>query len=96
MPGSENTWLTNNLPTSLAKSTTDKRLKNLELTGPQRSTLNANLEKVTTWWAQQNDKAVGQIQKAAVMTGIPAYMINSNVNTDSLLKVLTAAITMTC
>ena len=58
--------------------------------------LNTNLDKVNNWWSQQNDEAASQIQKVAVMTGIPASMINSNVNTDSLLKVLTAAITMTC
>ena len=87
---------TSNLPSSLAKTAVDKWLKNLDISNAQRSTLTTNLEKVTAWWSQQNDKAVGQIQKVAVMTGIPAYMINANVNTDSLLKVLTVAITMTC
>ena len=39
--------------------------------------------------------SVGQIHKVAVMTGIPATMLTANVNMDGLLRVLTAAITMT-
>ena len=84
------------MPNSLAKTPIDKWLKNFELSGPQRSTFNANLERVNNWWSQQNDKAVDQIQKVAVMTGIPAPIINANVNADRLLKVLTAPITVTC
>ena len=78
------------------KTPNEKWLKNLELSGPQRSTLNANLEKVNTWWGQQNEKAVDQLQKVAVTTGIPTPMLTANMNADSLLKILTAAITMTC
>ena len=84
------------MPNSLAKTPIDKWLKNFELSGPQRSTFNANLERVNNWWSQQNDKAVDQIQKVAVMTRIPAPIINANVNADRLLKVLTAPITVTC
>ena len=98
VPGSENTWLQNDLPRSLAKTIVEKWLKNLDISSAQRSTLNTYLEKATNWWSQQNDNAVGQIHKVAVMTGIPASMITSNVNIDYLLnaKVLTVAITMTC
>ena len=95
VPGSENTWLAKNQPKSMAKTPMEKWLKNLDLSNAQRATLTANLEKVNTWWQQQSEDAVGQIHKVAVMTGIPATMISSNVNMDSLLQVLTAAITMT-
>ena len=57
--------------------------------------MTSNLEKVNTWWEGQKEDAVGQVHKVAVMTGIPATMLTSNVNMDGLLKVLTAAITMT-
>ena len=96
IPGQQSTWLAANLPNSLAKTPIDKWLKSLELSGPERSTLNTDLEKVNNWWGQQNETALAQLQKVAVMTGIPAPMITANVNADSLLEILTAAITMTC
>ena len=82
-------------PTALAKTQVEKWLKNLDISSAQRSTLNSNLEKVNAWWEQQAEEAVSQVHKVAVMTGIPATMLNANVNMDGLLKVLTAAITMT-
>ena len=95
MPGSENSWLVNNKPPSLAKTTVDKWVKNLEISPAQRSTLTTNLEKVFAWWNGQGEEAIQQLQKVAVMTGVPATMIGSNVNMDSILRVLTAALTMT-
>ena len=95
VPGSENSWLQTHRPTSLAKTLIEKWVKNLDISNAQPSTLTSNLEKVNTWWEGQKEDAVGQVHKVAVMTGIPATMLTSNVNMDGLLKVLTAAITMT-
>ena len=95
MPGSENSWLVNNRPSSLAKTRIDAWIKSLDISPSQRSTLTTNLEKVFAWWNGQGDEAIQQVQKVAVMTGVPATMIGANVNMDSILKVLTAALTMT-
>ena len=95
MPGSENSWLLNNKPPSLAKNTVDRWVKSLDISPSQRSTLTTNLEKVFAWWNSQGEEAIQQVQKVAVMTGVPATMIGANVNMDSILKVLTAALTMT-
>ena len=74
----------------------EKCFKNLDISSAQGFTLNTNFEKVNRWWFQQNDEAVAQIHKVAVIIGSPAAMINANVNMDSLRKVFTAAITMSC
>ena len=95
VPGSENSWLTANRPPSMAKNTVEKWVKNLDISSAQRSTLTTNLEKVFAWWNDQGEDAIQKLQKVAVMTGIPATMIGSNVNMDSTLRVLTATITMT-
>ena len=79
----------------MAKNTMEKWVKNLDISPSQRSTLTTNLEKVFVWWNDQGEDAIQQLQKVAVMTGVPATMIGSNVNMDSILRVLTAAITMT-
>ena len=79
----------------MAKNPVERWFKNLDVSPAQRSTLNANLEKVFAWWNEQGEDAIKTIQKVAVMTGIPATMIGSNVNMDSILRVLTVAITMT-
>ena len=79
----------------MAKNTVEKWVKNLDISPAQRSTLTTNLEKVFVWWNDQGEDAIQQLQKVAVMTGVPATMIGSNVNMDSILRVLTAAITMT-
>ena len=95
MPGTENSWLLANKPPSLAKTSIDRWVKTLDISPSQRTTLNTNLEKVFAWWNSQGDEAIQQVQKVAVMTGVPATMIGANVNMDSALKVLTAALTMT-
>ena len=95
MPGSENSWLLNNKPPSLAKNTVDRWVKSLDISPSQTSTLTTNLEKVFAWWNSQGEEAIQQVQKVAVMTGVPATMIGANVNMDSVLKVFTAALTMT-
>lgn len=79
----------------MAKNTVEKWIKSLDITPVQRSTLTTNLKKVFAWWNEQGEEAIQQLQKIAVMTGVPATMIGSNVNMDSILRVLTAAITMT-
>ena len=95
MPGTENSWLLANKPPSLAKTSIDRWVKTLDISPSQRTTLTTNLEKVFAWWNTQGDEAIQQVQKVAVMTGVPATMIGANVNMDSVLKVLTAALTMT-
>ena len=63
LPGQENAWLKDNMPSSLAKKAIETWIKGLGLLGPQRSTLNTNTEKVNTWRGQQNEHAVDKIEK---------------------------------
>ena len=95
VPGSENSWLNQNRPPSMAKNRVEQWVEGPGITPVQRSTLTTNLEKVFAWWSEQGEEAIPQLQKVAVMTGVPATMIGTNVNMESILRVLTAAITMT-
>ena len=54
------------------------------------------MEKTETWWSQQPAGAVDTVQKVAIMMGIPFSLMQKNLDVNSLAKVLTVAITMTC
>jgi len=51
--------------------------------------------KTETWWAMHPAEAPATVQKVAVMMGIPITMLNKNFNATNLIKILTAAISMT-
>ena len=83
------------MPTGLADRTFAKWPKELQLSEVQRNVLTANIAKADTWWANQPAEAVETIQKVAVMMGIPVTLLQKNFNATNLIKVLTAAISMT-
>ena len=60
------------------------------LSDVQRNVLTTNITKTETWWAE----ALETVQKVAVMS-IPVTMLNKNFNATNLMKILTAAISMT-
>ena len=95
IPHMSNTWLTDNVPTGLADRTFAKWPKELQFSEVQRNVLTANIAKADTWWANQPAEAVETIQKVAVMMGIPVTLLQKNFNATNLIKVLTAAISMT-
>ena len=90
IPTTANSWLTENMPTGLADRTYAKWLKDLPLSDVQRNVLTTNITKTETWWAE----ALETVQKVAVMS-IPVTMLDKNFNATNLMKILTAAISMT-
>ena len=78
------------MPTGLADRTYAKWLKDLPLSDVQRNVLTTNITKTETWWAE----ALETVQKVAVMS-IPVTMLDKNFNATNLMKILTAAISMT-
>ena len=83
------------MPTGLADRTFAKWLKDLQLSDAQKTVLTTNIIKMETWWAKQPAEALETIQKVAVMMGIPVTLLSKNFNASNLIKVLTAAISMT-
>ena len=83
------------MPTGLADRTFAKWLKDLQLSDAQKTVLTTNIIKMETWWAKQPAEALETIQKVAVMLGIPVTLLSKNFNASNLIKVLTAAISMT-
>ena len=94
-PRLSNVWLTDNLPSGLADRTFAKWLKDLPVSGAQRSFLVSNIAKADAWWSNQPADAIETVQKVAVMMGIPVCQLQKNFNAMNLIKVLTVAITMT-
>ena len=88
-------WLTDHMPTGLADRTFPKWLKELPLSDVQRTVLTTNTTKTETWWGKQPAEAIETFQKVAVMMGIPVTMLSKNFNASNLIRVLTAAISMT-
>jgi len=93
-PGSVNQWLVDNQPSSLTETQYKKWLKDLKLPPHKQETLEKQLEKVTTWWNNQQDDAVKTIQRASVAMGIDPCK-HKNASTDKIvLKVMTVAMLM--
>ena len=69
-PGSVNTWLVDNQPSSLTETQYKKWLKDLKLPQHKQDTLEKQLEKVNEWWQNQPDDASKTIQRASVAMGI--------------------------
>ena len=95
VPATSNTWLEENMPNTLAVRSFQKWLKELPITEHQQSVLNTNISKTETWWAKQPAESLEQVQKVAVMMGVPITMLDKNFDALNLMKLLTAAISMT-
>jgi type II secretory pathway component PulJ len=93
-PGSVNQWLVDNQPSSLTETQYKKWLKDLKLPQHKQDTLEKQLEKVSTWWHNQQDDAVKTIQRASVAMGIDPCK-HKNASTDEIvLRVMTVAMLM--
>jgi len=95
VPTTSNSWLADNMRTSLADRPFAKCLKELPLSDVQRTVLTTSIAKTDTWWGRQPVEAIETVHRVAVMMGIPVTMLNKNFNASNLIKVLTAAISMT-
>ena len=93
-PGSVNSWLVDNQPSSLTETQYKKWLKDLKLPQHKQDTLEKQLEKVLEWWQQQPDDAAKTLQRASVAMGIDPCK-HKNATTDEIvLKVMTVAMLM--
>ena len=93
-PGSVNTWLVDNQPSSLTESQYRKWLKDLKLPQHKQDTLEKQLEKVNEWWQNQPDDASKTIQRASVAMGIDPCKHKGATTDDIVLKVMTVALLM--
>ena len=83
-----------NQPSLLTETMYKKWLKDLKLPPHKQETLEKQLEKVATWWNNQQDDAVKTIQRASVAMGIDPCK-HKNASTDEIvLKVMTVAMLM--
>eukprot|EP00435_Cladocopium_sp_Y103_P045929 s2941_g13.t1 len=95
-PLTQNSWLKDNTPTSVAVRSYNQWYKDLNLTPAQRATVERNLAKVEESWQNQPESAVDTVQRTALVVGIPVSILKGNFNETSLVKVLTIALTMSC
>ena len=72
-----------------------KWLKELPLSDPKRKVLTDNIAKTETWWSNQPSEAIETVERVAVMMGIPASLLGKNYDALSLLRAMTAAISLT-
>ena len=79
------------MPPGLAIRAFNKWLRDLPISGAQRTVLMTNIAKTETWWERQPAEALETVQ----MMGIPVGMLNKNFDASNLIKHLTAAISMT-
>ena len=79
------------MPPGLAIRAFNKWLRDLPISGAQRTVLMTNIAKTETWWERQPAEALETVQ----MMGIPVGMLNKNFDASNLIKLLTAAIRMT-
>ena len=93
-PGSVNTWLVDNQPSSLSETQYKKWLKDLKLPQHKQDTLEKQLEKVNEWWQNQPDDASKTIQRASVAMGIDPCKHKGATTDDIVLKVMTVALLM--
>ena len=93
VPTTSNSWLEENMPTAwlIEPLQSGSRISNCRtLKRPSSRRI-----KMETWWAKQPAEALETIQKVAVMMGIPVTLLSKNFNASNLIKILTAAISMT-
>ena len=93
-PGSVNTWLVDNQPTSLSDTQYTKWVKALKLPQPKQDILEKNLEKVNEWWQNQPDDASKTIQRASVAMGIDPCKHKGASTDEVVLKVMTVTLLM--
>jgi len=93
-PGSVNSWLVDNQPSSLTETQYKKWLKDLKLPQPKQDTLEKHLEKVKEWWQNQPDDASKTIQRASVAMGIDPCKHKGATTDEIVLKVMTVALLM--
>ena len=93
-PGSVNSWLVDNQPSSLTETQYKKWLKDLKLPQPKQDTLEKHLEKVKEWWQNQPDEASKTIQRASVAMGIDPCKHKRATTDETVLKVMTVALLM--
>jgi hypothetical protein len=79
------------MPPGLAIRAFNKWLRDLPISEAQRTVLMTNIAKTETWWERQPAEALETVQ----MMGIPVGMLNKNFDASNLIKLLTAAISMT-
>ena len=95
VPSTTNQWLLDHRPDTLAVRAFNKWLRDLPISEPKRSVLTTNMEKMEKWWDKQPADAIHQIERVAVMMGIPVNLLGKNYEVLNLLRVMTAAITLT-
>ena len=93
-PGSVNSWLVDNQPSSLTETQYKKWLKDLKLPQHKQDTLEKQLEKVNEWWQNQPDDASKTIQRASVAMGIDPCKHKGATTDEIVLKVMTVALLM--
>ena len=93
-PGSVNSWLVDNQPSSLTETQYKKWLKDLKLPQPKQDTLEKHLDKVKEWWQNQPDDASKTIQRASVAMGIDPCKHKGATTDEIVLKVMTVALLM--
>ena len=90
-----NPWLAQHMPSTLAVRAFNKWLKELPLSEPKRKVLTDNIAKTEEWWAHQPSEAIETVERVAVMMGIPVSLLGKNYDALNLLRVMTAAISLT-
>ena len=89
-----NPWLAQHMPSTLAVRAFNKWLKELPLSEPKRKVLTDNIAKTEEWWAHQPSEAI-EVERVAVMMGITVSLLGKNYDALNLLRVMTAAISLT-
>jgi hypothetical protein len=95
LPTTTNSWLVDNMPSTLAVRAFGKWLKELPISDAQRTVLTTNIAKTEAWWEKQPAEALETVQRVAVMMGIPVSLMSKNYDVANLLRAMTAAISMT-
>ena len=67
----------------------------IPLSEPKRKVLTDNITKTEEWWAHQPSDAIETAERVAVMMGIPVRLLGKNYDALNLLRVMTAAISLT-
>jgi hypothetical protein len=95
LPTTTNSWLVDNMPSTLAVRSFGKWLKFLPISEAQRAMLTTSIAKTEAWWGRQPAEALETVQRVAVMMGIPVSLMSQNYDVTNFLRAMTAAISMT-
>ena len=83
------------MPTTLSVRAFNKWLKDLPLSDLKRKVLMDNISKTEEWWGNQPSETIDTVERVAVMMGIPVSLLGKNYDALNLLRVMTAAISLT-